>query len=125
MVLRFYIDKPGGISLADCEVVSREIGPLLDAEDFFSGQYLLEVSSPGLDRPVRREEDFRRFSGQKAKIELKTPVNGRRRLVGTILGADRGELRLLLGQGESVCVALANLKKANLVWEGESPPKAS
>jgi ribosome maturation factor RimP len=123
-VLRLYIDKPGGVTLGDCELISREVEPILDAEDFFSGRYLLEVSSPGLDRPIRRAEDFARFTGRRAKLELRAPLEGRRRLVGTIEGIEGERVKMRLEKGELFEVALSELKKANLIWEGEGPPKA-
>ena len=124
LALRLYIDKPGGVTVGDCETVSKEVGPILDAEDFFSGRYVLEVSSPGLDRPLRRAEDFQRYAGQKVRLELRQPIEGRRRATGVISGIEGGRLKIVLEGGGVFECDLADLRKANLVWEGDAPPKA-
>jgi ribosome maturation factor RimP len=82
--LRLYIDKDGGVTVADCEYVSGQIGAFLDVEDPLPGSYVLEVSSPGLDRRLRTTEHFRRFCNEDVRIELLRPKDGRRRLKGRI-----------------------------------------
>ncbi|AKS42803.1 ribosome maturation factor RimP [Wenzhouxiangella marina] len=94
-VLRIYIDQPEkGIDLDDCETVSREVSALLDVEEPISGQFTLEVSSPGVERPLFTAEQFSRFVGEQAKVQMHAPVDGRRRFKGTILGVDGDTVRL-------------------------------
>ena len=93
-VLVVYIDRPGGIAVDDCERVSREVAALLDVEDPIPGHYNLEVSSPGLDRPLFTLEQFQRFSGETARVTLFAPQDGRRKFKGRILGADDGKVKL-------------------------------
>jgi ribosome maturation factor RimP len=83
-LLRLYIDKEGGVKLADCELVSAQIGAFLDVEDPLPGSYVLEVSSPGFDRRLRTADHFRRFMNDEVRIELIRPRDGRRRLKGRI-----------------------------------------
>ncbi len=84
----------GSMTIDDCETVSRQLSPLLDAHDLIADAYRLEISSPGIDRPLVRASDFEDWSGQVAKIELKEPVEGRRRFQGTLEGFEDGEVRL-------------------------------
>jgi ribosome maturation factor RimP len=84
----------GSISIDDCEVISRQVSPLLDAHDLVSGSYRLEVSSPGIDRPLVRPSDFEDWSGYEAKVELREPVEGRKRFRGTLEGYEEGEVRI-------------------------------
>ena len=83
-MLRLYIDKPEGVTLADCEFVSKQIGAFLDVEDPLPSSYVLEISSPGFDRRLRTVEHFRRFVDEEVKIELMRPRDGRRRLRGRL-----------------------------------------
>lgn len=85
-VLRFYLDKKGGITLDDCEHLSSRISALLDETDLISGAYVLEVSSPGLDRVLKKEKDFVRFAGQAVQVRLKVPQDGRRNFKGILQG---------------------------------------
>jgi ribosome maturation factor RimP len=113
-VLVVYIDRPEGIAVEDCEKVSREVAALLDVEDPIPGQYSLEVSSPGLDRPLFTVEQFARFSGEMARVTVFAPVDGRRKFKGEILGAEDG--RILLDQdGNEVVLEFGNIAKARLV----------
>lgn len=109
-----YIDKPGGIAVEDCETVSREIAALLDVEDPIPGQYNLEVSSPGLDRPLFTLDQFKRFSGEEVQLTAFAPVNGRRKFKGRILGAADGTVRLEQ-DGSEVSLDFGNIAKARLV----------
>ena len=93
-VLRFYLDKEGGITLDDCEHLSNRIGALLDEADLVSGSYVLEVSSPGLDRVLKKEKDFARFAGRAVQIRLKTPQDGRRNFHGLLQGFSEGKVRI-------------------------------
>lgn len=113
-VLRVYIDKPGGgISLDDCTRATHLLNPVLDLEDFVPEHYLLEVSSPGIDRPVRKLEDFDRFNGEEAKVVTFAPLEGRKRFTGILRGTHNG-LIVLECEGKTFEIAPENLKKANL-----------
>ena len=84
--LRVYLDKEGGISLSDCEVVSRELSEILDKKDPIKDNYFLEVCSPGLDRPLKKEKDFIRYAGYDVEIKLYKPLNGTKQLEGELIG---------------------------------------
>ncbi|AWV07065.1 ribosome maturation factor RimP [Marilutibacter maris] len=122
-VLRLYIDVPEAeaagedaraVGIEDCEAVSREVSAQLDVEDPISGNYTLEVSSPGLDRPLFTPAQFSRFQGQAAKVVLKLPQDGRRRLQGVIVEAGGDEVVFEV-DGNRLGVALDNIEKARLV----------
>jgi ribosome maturation factor RimP len=113
-VLVIYIDHDDGIAVEDCEKVSREVAALLDVEDPIPGQYNLEVSSPGLDRPLFTLEHYQRFIGETASINCFAPVEGRRKFKGPILGVT-GESVRLDQDGTEVLLELANIAKARLV----------
>jgi ribosome maturation factor RimP len=98
-LLRLYVDKPGGIGLDDLQSVSEEVSAILDAEDPIEGHYTLEVSSPGLDRPLRTEDDYRRFVGRLAKLSSYEPVDGRRHWTGRIVACEGGVVTLELEKG--------------------------
>jgi len=115
-VLRLYIDHPDGITIEDCEAVSREVSALLDVEDPIRGEYNLEVSSPGLDRPLFKPAHFQRFAGHRCKVRLAEPLEGRKNFVGAIVGVEEGTLRLAV-DGETVSLPLDQVEKANLVPE--------
>ncbi len=91
-VLRVYIDRPPRISLDDCAYFSDRIGSLLDSSRILDAAYVLEVSSPGIDRVIKKEKDFQRFSGKAAKIQLKEPLEGRRNFSGVIRGCQGGQV---------------------------------
>src|SRR5690348_15487106 len=94
-LLRLYIDRDGEpVSVDDCEAASREVSALLDVEDPIAGHYVLEVSSPGIDRPLFSAEQFARFIGEEAKVTLKLPREGRRRLRGRIVGVEGERIRM-------------------------------
>lgn len=113
-VLRVYIDATDGIGLEDCEKVSREVAALLDVEDPISGHYNLEISSPGLDRPLFTLAHFGQFAGAEVQLTLFAPVEGRRKFKGRILGAEGGEVRLDQ-DGAEVALVFDNIAKARLV----------
>jgi ribosome maturation factor RimP len=123
--LQIMAERPDGtMTIDDCETASRAISPLLDVEDPVSGRYDLEVSSPGIDRPLVRREDFERWAGHEAKIEMLAPHAGRRRFRGILGGFVDGEVRLFLDQpsgGERVTVSLpfAGIAEAKLVLTDE------
>lgn len=90
--LRYYIDKEGGVNIGDCEAVSRAVSDLLDANDFIDGAYTLEVSSPGLGRPVRKDRDFERNLQKKIEIRLFQPVDGQKELTAVLTAYDKTEI---------------------------------
>jgi len=113
-VLVVYIDAKDGIAVEDCERVSREVAALLDVEDSIPGHYNLEVSSPGLDRPLFTLEQFEQFAGEIARITLYAPQEGRRKFKGEILGAKGDQVKLALDDSE-VLLEMGNIAKARLV----------
>jgi ribosome maturation factor RimP len=116
-VVRIFIDQPGGISLDDCERFSKRVSVALDVEDLIPFSYVLEVSSPGLDRPLVQDEDYRRYAGRLAKIRLHSAREGRRNFQARILGVDQGRIRLETEPGKELEVSLPDIEKANLVIE--------
>ncbi|MCD6419907.1 MAG: ribosome maturation factor RimP [Synergistetes bacterium] len=116
MVLRIYIDKEGGVTLRDCEMVSREVSAILDIEDFIEGHYLLEVSSPGIDRPLFKKEDYDRFKEKQAKIRTISPIEGRRNFSGKLKGI-KGNDVIIEVDGRLFHIPFESIKKANLIGE--------
>lgn len=112
--LCLYIDKPGGVSLSDCEEASREISDLLDAYDPIPHSYILEVSSPGVERPISRESDFRRYCGEKIKIVTVEPVGKSKKFRGTLEDVRDGAIVIIIENGERVELPLEQVEKANL-----------
>jgi ribosome maturation factor RimP len=114
-MLRLFIDKPGGITVEDCATVSRHLTRLLAVEGIDYER--LEVSSPGLDRPLRKGADFARFAGHKAEVRMRTAdATGRRRFVGVLRGAQDGQVEMEL-EGYKVQLALEDVERARLVPE--------
>ena len=114
-MLRLFIDKPGGIALQDCAAVSRHLTRVLAVEGIEYER--LEVSSPGLDRPLRKGADFARFSGRRAEVRMRTPdATGRRRFVGVLRGENGGRVEIEL-DGQIVALELADVERAKLVTE--------
>jgi ribosome maturation factor RimP len=117
-VLRIFIDKPAGVSHADCEFISQQVGTILDVEDAIPGsRYTLEVSSPGLERKLYRPRDFERFVGQKAKVVLHQPVENQRRWEGTLVGFSDGVVTLEPAPGKTVQFDLQQIARANLKFD--------
>lgn len=124
-VVRVTIDRPGpastaeeSVSIEDCALVSRELGTILDVEDPLDREYILEVSSPGLDRPLRNEADFRRFAGRMASLVLETPVDGQTFFNGRIQGVDGEYVVLLIGKrNRAHRIPLADIRRARLEVE--------
>ena len=116
-LLRIYIDKPGGVSHADCELVSEQVSAILDVEDPFPGSYTLEVSSPGLDRTLTKPSDFEYFAGRKARLVLRQPVDNQQVLEGRLAGVEAGKVRLDLGERGIKELELSNVSRAKLVVE--------
>ena len=122
MVLRLYIDKDGGVTLEDCSAVSRELTEILDVEDFIQGHYNLEVSSPGLNRPLKKPSDFERYTGRLVKIRTFEPLaddagNMRKTFLGELLGLSDSIVRLKLNEGQTASIPLGKVAKANLEFE--------
>ncbi len=115
-VLRIYIDKEGGVSLDDCVSVSSEVGTVLDVEDFFQSPYTLEVSSPGLNRVLRKEEDFKRFKDKLVRIRTREAVGQRKNFRGRLLGCAHGLVHIEVGE-QVFCIPLSNVARANLEIE--------
>jgi ribosome maturation factor RimP len=129
-MLRFFIDKPSGVTHEDCADFSREVGTILDVEEAVpGGAYLLEVSSPGLDRKLSKAADYERFQGSLLKLSTHEPVDGNRHFEGRLEKLEEGRITLDLGQTHrkpkkghaapagKVEIQLANIEKANLVPE--------
>jgi ribosome maturation factor RimP len=116
-VLRVFIDKEGSVTLEDCARVSREFGQLLDVEDIIPTSYHLEVSSPGLDRPLKKEEDFIKYSGRKVRIKTTEPVSGRRNFKGALLGCTDGQIMVKVEGSDVFTIPLTSILRANLEIE--------
>ncbi len=114
--LRLYIDKEGGITVDDCESVSRQVSSVLDVEDPIKGHFTLEVSSPGLDRPLFTAEHFIRFNGNRVKLRTIAPLDGRRNFQGVLRGLQDGQVRLEV-DGEQILLPLEDIEKARIVPE--------
>lgn len=121
-ILRIYIDKPGGgISLDDCTSVTHVVSPLLDVEDPIDSAYDLEISSPGLDRPLRRRADYEKFVGRKVKVKTFGPLDGgdnRKMFPGVLRGVDDAGVRVDV-DGREYVIPEDAIAKANLVYEFE------
>ncbi len=115
MVLRIYADREGGITLGDCTLLSREIGDLLEVKDILQHEYVLEVSSPGLNRPLKREKDFLLAVGSKVKLKLFRPVNGQRNFTGKLRGFQDGILHVEVGDN-LFRLRWQDVQKANIVY---------
>ncbi len=117
-VLRIFIDKPEGVTHADCEFISQNVGTILDVEDVIPGaSYTLEVSSPGVERKLTKPRDFERFVGQKVKIALRQPVENQRHWVGALKSFNEGIITLEPSPGRSVQFPLEQVERANLKFE--------
>lgn len=122
LFLRIFIDKPGGVNLDDCASVSREVGALLEVEDTIEDAYRLEVSSPGLDRPLKKPEDFMRFTGERIKVKSKDSIDpdhrghARKTFTGRLMGLkdDRVCILQLDKKGGEVEIPLVDLDQARL-----------
>ncbi len=108
----------GGMTVEDCAEISRMLSTLLDVEDPLPGEYSLEVSSPGIDRPLTRLEDFNRFAGLEAKVETRLPIDGRRRFKGRLEGTEGDNIRLTSEAGP-VTLSFADIAKAKLILTDE------
>jgi ribosome maturation factor RimP len=113
-VLRLYLDKRGGVTLGDCQRVSEELSDLLDIEGLVDHPYSLEVSSPGLNRPLAREADFLRFVGQRARVRTSQAIAGQRRFLGILKGYEAGQVVLERDDGTTVLIPHGLISKASL-----------
>jgi len=117
-LLRIFIDKPAGVTHADCEFISHNVGTILDVEDVIPGaRYTLEVSSPGVERKLTRPQEFERFVGQKVKVVLRQPVENQRHWVGALKSFAEGIITLEPSPGRSVQFPFDQVEKANLKFE--------
>jgi len=116
-LLRVFIDREGGVTIDDCERVSREIEAVLDVEDPIPYSYVLEVSSPGLDRPLRKPEDFRKYSGSRARVITIDPIEKQNFFVGQIVEAGDSDIRILLQKDRTITIPYENISKARLEVE--------
>lgn len=114
--LRVFVDREGGVDLDFCEVFSRRLSEILDENDPISQAYRLEVSSPGIERPLKKEKDFVRFSGEKIKVSLFEAIDSQKQLIGTLLGCEDSKIGLETDK-ETYNIDLKNISKANLYWE--------
>ncbi len=122
-VLRLFVDRPGGVTVGDCQVVSREAGDVLDAAALIDPAYDLEISSPGLDRELKTEREFAWAVGKAVRCWVREPVDGRRELGGRLLAASEAALTIEEGEGRTTEVARALVTKARLEWNTARPPR--
>lgn len=115
--LRAYIDKPGGITVDDCEAVSRRLSDLLDENDFIEEAYILEVSSPGLGRPLKKEKDFARSIGEEVEIRLFRPIEHEKEFVGILKDYDKNTLTIELEDNEIMNFARDNIALVRLALD--------
>ena len=115
-VLRFFIDKEEGITIEDCALVSREIGSYLEVEDLLGHAYHLEVSSPGLERPLRKKDDFIRFAGRHVRIKVHEPTEGQKVFVGILAGVVENDVVVTQAE-KNVVLKFENISKARLALE--------
>ena len=116
-VLRVFIDKREGVTHADCQLVSEQLSAMLDVEDLIPGHYVLEVSSPGLDRELRRPNEYTHFAGRRARLALRDPVGAQRVFEGRLAGFEAGRVKLDLGEQGISEFELSNITKAKLIVE--------
>ena len=115
--LRISIDRPEGVTHADCETMSHKLGAILDVEDVVPGTYTLEVSSPGVERKLLKYKDFERFTGKKIKVSLREPVENSRRWEGTLSSCADGLIDLEVSEGKKIQFPFDQVEKANLKFE--------
>ena len=125
-VLRIFVDRPGGVTIDHCQELSRTIEPILDVEDFIEPAYSLEVSSPGLDRPLRKVADFERFTGQRAHVKtfgpIETPTGPRKNWTGTLKGFKDGAVEVEV-DGALHRIPHDKIAKAHLEYDFEADLK--
>lgn len=117
-ILRLYLDKEGGVTLDDCTRVSQEVGRSLDIEDFIQTPYTLEVSSPGLTRPLKTDKDFMKYCYRLIKVKTVDPIENRRQFKGRLLGVSESRIEIEV-DGGVFQISLSNVAKANLEIDGD------
>ena len=115
--LRAYIDKPGGITVDDCEVISRSLSDKLDEEDFIEGAYILEVSSPGLGRPLKKEKDFVRNMGQEVELRTYRAIEKQKEFRGILDAYDKSSITLEVEEGEKLVFDRSNVALVRLAFD--------
>ena len=115
--LRAYIDKPGGITIDDCETVSRRLSDILDAEDFIPEAYVLEVSSPGLTRPLKKEKDFQRSIGKDVDIHTFKPIDKEKDFTGELAAYDADTVTIISADGEEMVIRRDNIAMIRLAFD--------
>ncbi|MDI9370410.1 MAG: ribosome maturation factor RimP [Synergistota bacterium] len=129
--LRVYIDTLGGVQVKDCELVSRSLSSFLDQNsELVPGKYFLEVSSPGIERPLFNIEDYRRFAGRKVRLKMRPSVRGRKVLRGVILSAENDKVEIMPesdqeGEGTPTGIPLGDISRGNLVYEDDKSKRRS
>lgn len=116
-VLRIYIDKPGGVSLGDCEAVSNQVGTLLDVEDLIANRYVLEVSSPGIERGLYKRADYERFAGSRLKLRTIEPIDGQRNFRGKLLGLVGDNISFDADGRGQLEIPFEQIAKANIEYQ--------
>lgn len=114
-IFRLYIDGPGGVSHQDCSTVSRQVSALFDVDDPIEGQYLLEVSSPGLNRPLFQLTQYEKQLGRRIKVRLYAPLMQRKNFAGVLQRVENGQICLLLEEGNEVMLPFSEIEKANVI----------
>jgi len=123
-LVRIFIDREGGATLDDCTTVSHQVGDLLNVHDLPPGPYTLEVSTPGLDRPLTRDKDFEQYRGAKVRIRTREPIDGSRNFLGTLVevAAEDGQKMITVDvDGKTVRIDRENVQRANLEYERQAP----
>ena len=115
--LRAYIDKPDGIGVNDCEVVSRELSDILDEEDYIEGSYILEVSSPGLGRPLKKEKDYKRSIGREVEVRLYKAIDRQKEFTGTLRAYDDKTVTLAMEDGSEAVFEKADIALIRLALD--------
>jgi ribosome maturation factor RimP len=116
-MLRIYIDKPGGVSLGDCETVSNQVGVVLDVQNLIPSRYTLEVSSPGLERGLYKREDYQRFAGSRIKLKTARPIGSQRNFRGRLEGLFENVVHLDCDQAGHIEIPYEDIVKANIEYK--------
>ena len=121
-VLRLFIDQPGGITLEDCADISGRVGAVLEVKDVLDVPYVLEVSSPGVNRPLRKKRDFQRFSGHRIVLQTIQSIGGQKNFKGQLMGFQEDKLLLLCAAGQEVKISLDNIAQAHVDYLWDDTP---
>jgi ribosome maturation factor RimP len=115
-VLRFYVDKEGGVTLEHCSRLSEQLGDVIDVKEIIPHRYILEVSSPGVNRILKKEKDFIQFRGEIIKVRVSEPVDGRKHFLGTLVGCRDGNI-IIDGDAQQYSIPIALISKANIAYQ--------